>query len=174
MFRILSAFPTFLFIRYNLPPIYTPRHEALPLCFDELHVQRTVRKVFRSADEAEQLKSLAQEMCQLPPIVPLQPLLDGPLNVMFLERAWNRFVLNSPELCAVLDAQSDISAVLVVESIFEQYGSCAAVELMARHEVFITREGSHETMLAFARRGSVVITAYAEHGFGGMIKSMIT
>ena len=162
--------------RYNLPPIYAPRAQALPVCFDELHVQRTVRKVFRSADEAELLKSLAHTMCQLAPIVPLepQPSLIVSLHVMFLERAWNRFVLNAPELCAAVDAQPGVSAVLVVESIVEQYGTCAAVELMARHEVFVTREGSHETVLAFARRGSVVITAYTELGFGGMIKSMIT
>jgi hypothetical protein len=95
-------------------------------------------------------------------------------RILFLERPFDRQILNAPSLCTWLRHKFKAEAQLISDTLAEQHGVCAAVEIIRGHDIFVTIDGSQALLLSFARPGSVVILVSPKNSFNGLTKLLLS
>jgi hypothetical protein len=163
-------------VGFNIPPIYAPADAQLyaePTCFEELLVPRNEHFAYRSTEEAESFSAALSTMCALDTEASMADRPSRP-RILFLERAFDRQIINAPSMCTWVSHAFAAEAQLISDSLTEQQGLCAAVEIIRRHEIFVTIGGSQALLLSFARPGSVVILVDPKNSFDGLSKLQLS
>jgi hypothetical protein len=165
-------------VGFNVPPIYAPGDAQVAAgltCFEELLVPRNEQFMYRSAKEAESFHAAVGAMCRLDPDseASMADRASRP-HILFLERPFDRQIINAPSMCTWVKHKLEAEAQLISDSLTDRHGVCAAIDVIRKHDIFVTIGGSQALLLAFARLGSVVILVDPKNTFDGLTKLQLS
>eukprot|EP01114_Cavostelium_apophysatum_P017910 TRINITY_DN5416_c0_g1_i5.p1 TRINITY_DN5416_c0_g1~~TRINITY_DN5416_c0_g1_i5.p1 ORF type:complete len:418 (+),score=93.36 TRINITY_DN5416_c0_g1_i5:2337-3590(+) len=144
-----------------VPPIFSiPVTTALksggqPVCFDRLLVPSNTQQHFTSREAANEHRDAALRLCDVPKRYPTK---NDTKKLFFYERGFDRYIVNSEELCEHSNTRGFTAVVDTDDQDF-----CTQVESIYSADVIVTTDGSQNQILSYARPGSVVIFAYPFH-----------
>lgn len=118
----------------------------------------------RPRKAAEMHRNEALKMCNIRPRDPP----SFPEKIFFYQRAKDRVIANSEELCQALREEGwqtyleteDREGSIGIRPRFTLLDFCTLVQSMYEADIIITTDGSHNSLLPYARPGSVVIFVF--------------